>query len=287
MKLKPLLSTIILLSLSSVNLADAFDEMETETYEKKRADEAHINADMEFGGCLPELRAQNERATKMLAVLSKKKSKIAKLEAKVDTLTAKLITRSDMQACDTSSLSQQVANLQVANAQLKSENGRLISDLLAASNNTNMSGNAQATLLRAQNENQDLRLKIAKLQSELTLGSRLNTTIATTNTSSSDAEMIEADWSWSAKDFKNRLGQDFAYICPPKGEIHRIYGTDKYTVDSSVCSAAAHMGLITPLSGGTVVIRIAGNKVGFKSSNKHGIQSRQYNRQHLSFIFLK
>jgi hypothetical protein len=269
----------MLLSLSFISLADDFDD------EFNGMNSTMNELDMETGSCIPELKVQTERATKMLSLLSKKKSKIAALEGKVDSLTTKLIERSNTQACDTSNLTQKVASLQASNAQLKSDNGQLLSRQSIQADTI-----TQTAFLLAQGENTALRQQIARLKSELILGGAkipvVSSPIVTTVTPM-DAEVVEADWNWTARDFKNRLGQDFAYICPPKGAIYRIHGSDKYTVDSSVCSAAAHMGLITALSGGTVVIRISGNKVGFKASNRNGIQSKRYNQQYQSFVFLK
>lgn len=281
MKLIGLLATIILLSFSFTTYADDFDN------EFNGMNSTMDELDMETGSCIPEMRAQTERATKMLAVLKKKKSKIAKLEGKVDNLTAKLIARSEVKACDTSNLTQQIASLQTSNALLKSENGRLTSSVLTLQNaQTNSSGN-QTALLLAQRENSELKLQVAKLKSELILGGgKVPPVVVRPVISDIDAEVVDADWKWTADSFKNRLGQDFAYTCPPKGAIHTVYGTDKYHVKSSVCTAAVHAGLITAKTGGTAIIRIINNNRKYKDSYRNDIGTK-WAHPAKGFIFLK
>jgi len=248
MKLRRAFPIIMLLSLSFISLADDFDD------EFNGMNSTMNELDMETGSCIPELKAQTERATKMLALLSKKKSKIVALEGKVDNLTAKLIERSNTQACNTSGLTQQVTDFQLSNAQLRRENTAL-------------------------------QLRVAKLQSEITLGQRraVPTTpapvaipVVPPMVSTLDVEeTVDADWGTTASHFKNRLGQDFAYTCPAKGSVNNVQGGNKgkYYIGSSVCTAAVHAGLMTVKSGGNVVIRVITNKSGYKSSYRNQIQS--------------
>jgi len=108
---------------------------------------------------------------------------------------------------------------------------------------------------------------------------------------SEDVEEVDAEWNWTANKFENRLGQDFAYTCPSGGTIYRIWGTDKYQTDSSVCSAAVHAGLFSARAGGIAVIRITSNKKLYKSTHRNGVQSVRrgdnYMRHNLSFVFLR
>lgn len=282
MYLKQLTSIVFILSLTSFSQADAFAEMEADSSREART---YAELDAETGSCLTELREHNQRATKVLAVLKKKKQKIAKLEGKVERLTAKLIDRPEPKACDTAGLNQKIVNLQNQNVQLSAELTRLRSAQTGSQNHS------QAALLSAQQENLALKQQVVQLQSQLSLASSKPVAIpvavkAAPNRSAIDAEVVDADWDWTAKQFKGRLGQDFAYSCPPKGTIHRVWGTERYTVGSSVCSAAVHRGLITAKDGGVAVIRIQGNKNRFKGSNKHGVKSGSYSASHVSYIFL-
>ncbi len=282
MYLKQLTSIVFILSLTSFSQADAFAEMEADS---SREASTYAELDAETGSCLTELREHNQRATKMLDVLKKKKKKVAKLEAKVESLTAKLIDRPEPRACETASLNQTIASLQSQNAQLSTELTTL------RSMQTGSQKQSQAVLLSVQRENLALKQQVAQLQSQLSVASSKPVPMpvvvkAAPIASAIDAEVVDADWDWTAKQFKGRLGQDFAYRCPPKGSIHRVWGTERYTVGSSVCSAAVHKGLITAKDGGLAVIRIQGNKKRFKGSNKHGVKSRNHSASDVSYIFL-
>ena len=56
--------------------------------------------------------------------------------------------------------------------------------------------------------------------------------------------------------FRGQNGAHYVYTCPFYGVAGSIWGTDVYTDDSSVCTAAVHAGLITLAGGGTVTIEI-------------------------------
>ena len=61
-------------------------------------------------------------------------------------------------------------------------------------------------------------------------------------------------WAWhdSPADHRGAIGQQFDYVCPPDGGIRDIWGTGIYSDDSSVCTAAVHMGMLTRETGGRV-----------------------------------
>ena len=64
-----------------------------------------------------------------------------------------------------------------------------------------------------------------------------------------------------------------------------MWGTDVYTDDSSVCSAAVHAGLITVEDGGKVVIEIAPAEEEYKGSDANGVESSDYGPWGGSFTF--
>jgi len=49
----------------------------------------------------------------------------------------------------------------------------------------------------------------------------------------------------------------FTQTCSPGGTAHYVWGSDIYTADSSICTAAVHAGLITYERGGTVTIELS------------------------------
>ena len=93
-------------------------------------------------------------------------------------------------------------------------------------------------------------------------------------------------WDDSVTDLRGRLDQDFAFSCPSGGQIGTIWGADVYTDDSSICTAAVHMGLITARDGGTVTIRILPGEDSYTGINRNGVRSNSYERWRGSFVFL-
>jgi len=100
-----------------------------------------------------------------------------------------------------------------------------------------------------------------------------------------DAEVDEA-WRATAVDLRDEPdGSLHEFECPPDGVIDSVWGTDIYTDDSSVCSAAVHKGLITVEDGGSVVIAIEGPQRAFEGSERHGVTSLEYPEWPGSFSF--
>ena len=62
-----------------------------------------------------------------------------------------------------------------------------------------------------------------------------------------------------------------------KVEPNKVYGTAKYSLDSSVCQAAIHDGRIVAHQGGTVSFNTAakGPESGFIASDQNGIWSQE------------
>jgi hypothetical protein len=71
-----------------------------------------------------------------------------------------------------------------------------------------------------------------------------------------------------------QVGRVVAFSCPAQMQLQTIYGTDVYTDDSAVCSAAVHAGAIRQQSGGMVAIRILDGTASFTASTRHGVTSQ-------------
>lgn len=88
--------------------------------------------------------------------------------------------------------------------------------------------------------------------------------------------------------YRGRNGERFSYtVAPGLSPSGRIWGTDVYTDDSSVCSAAVHAGLITVEKGGTVIIEIRPGAPSYKGSIRNGIESKDWGQTPGSFVFVK
>jgi hypothetical protein len=72
------------------------------------------------------------------------------------------------------------------------------------------------------------------------------------------------------------VGLQFSYTCPAGGPPGTAWGTDTYTHDSSICTAAAHVGRITVASGGTVRIQMAPGAASYTGTTRNGITTLSY-----------
>jgi hypothetical protein len=90
-------------------------------------------------------------------------------------------------------------------------------------------------------------------------------------------------WNANAGNFRAYVGEHFSYICPSGGAIGTVWGTDVYTDDSSVCTAAVHAGKIAPAKGGNVAIEIRPGQASYKGSTRNGVTSFDYGAWQGSF----
>lgn len=79
-------------------------------------------------------------------------------------------------------------------------------------------------------------------------------------------------------------GQVLTCSCTPQQYGGSVWGTGRYTTDSSVCGAALHAGAI-PATGGTVTVRTAGGCGGFDGTTSNGIKSRRWGAYKRTFAF--
>ena len=91
-------------------------------------------------------------------------------------------------------------------------------------------------------------------------------------------------WQVNAVDYRGANGQRYSYACPGGGEPSTIWGTDVYTDDSSICTAAVHAGVITLAKGGPVVIEIRAGQDSYTGSDRNGITSDDYGQWAGSYV---
>ncbi len=98
---------------------------------------------------------------------------------------------------------------------------------------------------------------------------------------------IPVSWSTSTSKWQGQFGRRETLLCPANGTPRSAFGTDIYTDDSSVCTAAVHAGLITPRDGGAVTIEVRPDQSQYLGSERNGIQSGDwFDMWPASFIFL-
>jgi hypothetical protein len=110
-------------------------------------------------------------------------------------------------------------------------------------------------------------------------------TVAATEAPAASAPATDP-WSLNAVEHRAQVGEEFTYDCPPADEsrLDTIWGTDVYTDDSSVCTAAVHAGAITFEDGGEVTIEIAPGEESYEASEQNGIESSSYGPWGGSFV---
>jgi LCCL domain len=94
---------------------------------------------------------------------------------------------------------------------------------------------------------------------------------------------FDASWAATAERHRHVDGQRFDYACTAGGTINVVWGTDLYTDDSSVCSAAVHAGVITREDGGTVTIIIRPGAAHYDGSTRNGVVGEPYGAWEGSF----
>lgn len=82
------------------------------------------------------------------------------------------------------------------------------------------------------------------------------------------------------------VGKTIKFSCPAGGggKEGTVWGTDTYTLDSSICTAAVHAGKIQLDSGGTVTIEMRPGEPSYKGSLRNGIKTNDYGAYGSSFI---
>jgi hypothetical protein len=83
-------------------------------------------------------------------------------------------------------------------------------------------------------------------------------------------------WTQTATAFRGRNGTLITVKCSPNGTLGAVWGSEPYTDDSSICTAAVHNGLITLAEGGTVVITIAPGADAYQGTTANGVTTSDY-----------
>jgi hypothetical protein len=68
-------------------------------------------------------------------------------------------------------------------------------------------------------------------------------------------------------------GKTFTCSCPAHADPAPVYGTDVYTPDSGLCTAAVHAGALQHGAAGSVIVQIVASPPVFKGTTRNGIKS--------------
>jgi hypothetical protein len=96
---------------------------------------------------------------------------------------------------------------------------------------------------------------------------------------------VASAWARTASEFRDRVGETVDVECPPDGVLGSLWGTNTYTDDSSICTAAVHAGLITVEDGGEVTIEILEGQDEYLAAESNGVESKVFGPFEGSFSF--
>jgi hypothetical protein len=96
-------------------------------------------------------------------------------------------------------------------------------------------------------------------------------------------QVIEAGCSYNGTQIVGDVGAHVVVNCPAgcAGQSG-VWGSDLYTLDSGVCGAAIHAGLITD-AGGEVAVEIVPGRPAYRGTLRNGIRSNDYGNYQKSF----
>ena len=101
----------------------------------------------------------------------------------------------------------------------------------------------------------------------------------------SAGERKPTNWEANATSLNGKDGETFTLACSPGGTEHSVWGSDIYTADSSICTAAVHSGLITYQQGGAVTIELRPGRSIYGCSERNGVTTSYYGPYQHSFVF--
>jgi hypothetical protein len=91
-------------------------------------------------------------------------------------------------------------------------------------------------------------------------------------------------WNTSASMLSIENGKTYKFKCPSSGRESSVWGTDIYTLDSSICNAAVHAGKLASESGGSVTIELRPGESAYKGTTRNGIKTNDYGQYGSSFV---
>jgi len=95
--------------------------------------------------------------------------------------------------------------------------------------------------------------------------------------------VAQATISWSANARAYRGMEPVTVRCPPGGRAGAVWGSDTYTDDSSICTAAVHAGVITFEAGGTVLLEMRPGRTSYAGTRRNGVASQSWEEWESSF----
>lgn len=136
-------------------------------------------------------------------------------------------------------------------------------------------------------------LKIDNLKSIIAISAIASSLLPLNSVQAQNSQVPEIGWesrlSSMGLDKVENIGQSYSFFCQAASEglIHSpIWGTETYTLNSSICTSAVHSGMITSQKGGEVTVKLLEGQQFYTGSNKNGITSQDNRSTSTSFSFI-
>ena len=100
-------------------------------------------------------------------------------------------------------------------------------------------------------------------------------------------DLIPIEWNVNGQFLQLSEGEQATVFLEPGGYEDVVWGSDPYTIDSSIGSAAVHAGLITFDHGGTITVRNVGPQSYFNDSLRNGVESLEHTERTQAFSFVR
>jgi hypothetical protein len=102
------------------------------------------------------------------------------------------------------------------------------------------------------------------------------------------AAPVQADWSSTPKNLRQEsaLKQEFRVFCPAATTLYTVYGSNPYTSNSSICTAALHSGMFVQGTAVYVSYRIAPGYQSYPGSTNWGVTTFPWGQWNSSFVIL-
>ena len=98
-------------------------------------------------------------------------------------------------------------------------------------------------------------------------------------------KMGGGSWRATASGLRGDNGSRYRYVCPGGGYLGAVWGTNTYTDDSSVCTAAVQVGLVNTTDGGRVTIEVRPGQDSYQGFTANGVRSSDYGLYQGSYVF--